>query len=501
MTLSLLFLARRANKCVPPPVTFSNDFEAPIVKGTIDPASPFTALSSGETWGAVYYEGGTYYLYCGLAAAIGVRTSADGKTWGERTEVLARSAADAWDYTNCYCPTVWKEGATYYMLYGGYSADSTTKVGLATSASPTEGWTRYEGNPVYDNQIWSHSGAEPWGLIKIGATYHLWVNNYGGSGLAPNGVGERQTGLVTSTDLIHWTADPSNPIYVGQRYCPCIWHQGRYYYMLVTHQITGVDYANLEIYRSLDPRFLPDRRRFLGSALYTPQDATTADGGDLDTPLPVMTGPEMEYLDDPLPIYYAVQSQAGAWKMGLFHLPMASIADGALLADTFTATHTPSAAWSLSTDAAKVGAQSLKCAVTAANENYRVGVGKVRGSIAFWLRQETGMTTTFYGYGDGKTEAIVFQTLASRKWQYKDGATATAGTTIRTAGAWYHVEITFDCAAGIWGYETTTADGTAFESRAGLAMSADVDSIAEFYVYRPATRAQIMYLDYLRIPA
>jgi len=141
----------------------------------------------------------------------------------------------------------WKENGVWYMLYRYGGPD---KIGLANSTDGSH-WTRYEGNPVIN----VGSFCDPWGLIKVGSTYYLWVNDgFGGSG--------RGAELTTSTDLIHWTWD-TNAIFAGGRYCVFPFKYGAYYYMLVPHYTTG-SYGEIELYRCTSPTFYASQREYLG---------------------------------------------------------------------------------------------------------------------------------------------------------------------------------------------------------------------------------------------
>ena len=122
------------------------------------------------------------------------RSSTDGLTWGTESNVI-----DAGLGNYVEVASAWKEGSVWYMLYRSNEWGGSKAIGLATSTDGTT-WTKEATNPVITNAdigAWCKGDIDPWGIIKVGSTYYLWVND----------VNEipRQSGLMTSTDLIIWT--------------------------------------------------------------------------------------------------------------------------------------------------------------------------------------------------------------------------------------------------------------------------------------------------------
>jgi hypothetical protein len=211
-----------------------------------------TLNGSQNGFASVFYDSGVYHLYCSWGSILHF-TSSDGKTgW------VADPLNPVLSGNNEGVPMVWKEGGVWYMLYRYGGPD---KIGLANSTDASH-WTRYEGNPVLTGTIgqWDDPAysMDPWGIMKIGSTYYLWYNTIGSSG----GLG-RCSGLATSTDLMHWTKDPNNPIFTGGRYCIFPFKYGGYYYMLVPHY-TYSDYGETELYRDVNPTFYLSSREYLG---------------------------------------------------------------------------------------------------------------------------------------------------------------------------------------------------------------------------------------------
>jgi hypothetical protein len=499
-------------------IVMYDDFESPVAKGIIDASTPFAALQYGETFGSVYREGGEYYLFTSYSSGVYVRNSTDGATWGASKAVLSHGTINAWDSSKIYCPIVWKEGRTYYMIYGGYDSTGVTKVGLATSANVEGPYEKDPANPVYDNAYpsnWSYRGAEPWGIQKINETYYLWVNNFGGTGTPPNGTGERQLGLVTSRDLRHWTPDPANPIFIGQRFCPFPFKIGDTYYLIVTHQYQGSNYAVLELYRCQDPRFYPDERQFLGIIMSTPRDSLTGYGGDLDTPALISTDLSFDVIDDPIPIYYSVASQWDIWKMGKFHLSQSALSDGKLFPDSYKhsshylyefpfnysyySTFEPQTAFSLSTDTARDGSHALKIAVTPSNEYYRVFINRAVANVGFWVKETDASRLILYGYSDRDDESLNFQLCSNGKIQYRDGLILNSGSYVRSNNEWYRIDISFDITANTWGYQLRDVSGTVLENTTNLALTSQPSQIAALVFYRTYSPHGTLYLDSLEV--
>jgi hypothetical protein len=220
-----------------------------------------TLNGSKNGFASVFYDSGVYHLFCSWGSVLHF-TSSDGKTgW------VADPLNPVLSGNNEGVPMVWKDpNGTWYMLYRYGGPD---KIGLANSIDASH-WTRYEGNPVIN----VGSFCDPWGVIKVGSTYYLWVNDgFGGSG--------RGAELATSTDLIHWTFD-TNAIFAGGRFCVFPFKYGDYYYMLVPRYTTS-PYGEIELYRDTNPTFYESSRVFLG-VIIKPGQAGTWDDHRFDTP-------------------------------------------------------------------------------------------------------------------------------------------------------------------------------------------------------------------------
>ena len=219
-----------------------------------------TLNGSRNGFASVFYDSGVYHLYCSWGSVLHF-TSSDGKT-GWTADPLNPMLTG----NNEGVPMVWKEGSVWYMLYRYGGPD---KIGLANSTDASH-WTRYEGNPVINVP----GTYDPWGVIKVGSTYYLWINDgFGGNG--------RGAELATSTDLIHWTMDP-NAIFAGGRYCVFPFKYGSYYYMLVPYY-HAFPYSQIELYRCTSPTFYANQREYLGIVI-NPGSAGSWDQYRQDTP-------------------------------------------------------------------------------------------------------------------------------------------------------------------------------------------------------------------------
>ena len=166
---------------------------------------------------SIWKEGDTYYAYyhgwkSTTQAQIGLATSTDGITWTKHgsNPVLAFGTAGQWDDYNVGNPVVWKEGSTWYMLYGG-AADAAGNqcVGLATSSDGIS-WTRSGSNPVMSpaGAGWEVSVTVPGtSITKEDSTYYLYY-----TGGIRGSLVSMKIGLATSTDLITWTKSGNNPL-------------------------------------------------------------------------------------------------------------------------------------------------------------------------------------------------------------------------------------------------------------------------------------------------
>jgi beta-1,2-mannobiose phosphorylase / 1,2-beta-oligomannan phosphorylase len=154
----------------------------------------------------VVKSGDTYYLYgedeTENKTVIHLLTSTDGVKWTPRGNVLEKTADSDWEGGWVGTPLAWREPKQWYMLYeGGPPGD----IGLATSPDGIR-WHKSRENPVLTNAAkgaWDDAVVGPSSILNRNGRYYL---------LYIGGGPQFRDGLAVSTDLVHWTRYPRNPI-------------------------------------------------------------------------------------------------------------------------------------------------------------------------------------------------------------------------------------------------------------------------------------------------
>lgn len=267
------------------------------------------------TWASALKVDNTYHMYYSYRHArdklkIGHAKSNDGKAWTKDREnnPALVGTPEEWDADQVWCPFVWKEADTWYMLYAG-SSSSVKAIGLATSSDGTS-WTKEGTNPVLEGTVgeWDENDAENWGVIKIGSTYYLFYDTV---------KGERKVGIATSTNLTSWSKDANNPILTGGRFCSDVFKYRGHYYLLVSHYTFWTNYAVFELYRDSNPTFYSADRTYLGAVLGHAADTTAWDYHDCDTPFVLTTDiTRSAFVNGELWVYYGGEKD-GLWREGL----------------------------------------------------------------------------------------------------------------------------------------------------------------------------------------
>jgi len=260
--------------------------------------------------GSVYHY---YYAYGNIPWHIGHSTSNDGITWtpDAANPVLSAGGAGTWDSYDVWCPMVWKEGNTWYMLYVGRKASVYyIAMGLATSTDGTI-WTKDPANPVLTGGAgqWDENDIESFGLIKVDSTYYCFYDTL-------NHRTPRMMGVATSTDLHTWTKDPANPTFYSEDvaeyngyFCAAVYKSGNYYYFIVTHRHDPI--TTFEIFRDTSPTFHVGTREFLGEII-SKGTVGQWDAGGVDTPWVMHDDINMDLTGATPKIYYSGVDGAGA---------------------------------------------------------------------------------------------------------------------------------------------------------------------------------------------
>jgi hypothetical protein len=217
---------------------------------------------------AYYY---IYYVkpYAGVGRKVYRMRSNDGKTnWKDdpASAVLGGKAGTKYD-GGTTCPTVWKESGCYHMIFSGEcSKDRKYRAFYATSKDGVSWIVQNDDKPIINTGgrfQWDNMNAEPTGLIKVGSIYYCWYNN-----IDCRSAANRQMGLATSTDLLHWTKDPKNPIFgaKGSRpsdfgiFCPSPMKYNNKYYLFACHFVENCAHSVINLYKCDKPTFYPADR-------------------------------------------------------------------------------------------------------------------------------------------------------------------------------------------------------------------------------------------------
>jgi hypothetical protein len=211
---------------------------------------------------------------------------------------------------------VWKEGATYHMIYTGYNG-SAYQVGYAYSSDGIN-WTKHASNPVFNDPTWANNETENWGVMKVGTEYLMWYSDFG----------VRRSGLAVSSDLVNWTAYTADPIFDTSgvpsdkrynQYCPFSFKYDGTYYVLVPSYDNTSNYSSFYMYSCPNPYFAEADRHLVRIAHEVGTNGQW-DDHDSDTPFVLTLDIERTVLyNDDLYCFYAGEGGANLWKVGLHY--------------------------------------------------------------------------------------------------------------------------------------------------------------------------------------
>lgn len=177
------------------------------------PAGSWEEISA-DCFTVGYYENKYWLWYVGtprsLNCQIGLATSPDGLTWTRHPDnpILRLGPPGSWDSSILICQHILYDEAErlYKMWYVGGTSAGVFGIGYATSTDGVR-WTKYAGNPVLaTTEPWEGTLIEGQTLLKRNGRYEMW---YGGLAV---GSDISYIGFATSTDGIHWTKHPGNPV-------------------------------------------------------------------------------------------------------------------------------------------------------------------------------------------------------------------------------------------------------------------------------------------------
>ncbi|MHA2302894.1 MAG: LamG-like jellyroll fold domain-containing protein, partial [Candidatus Thorarchaeota archaeon] len=153
-------------------------------------------------------QGGATHIRCYSS------TTFDSQSWTDEGDVLEDSPS-GWDSWGVSSPVVWKEGATWHMLYEGSDTDwSTAEIGHATSSSPTSGWSKDGANPIFepsDSVYFSGTAVVPDDIIVESDAYLICFHGKNSAGDYLSGLAKGTSG--GSPSIYNWVENTHTPIF------------------------------------------------------------------------------------------------------------------------------------------------------------------------------------------------------------------------------------------------------------------------------------------------
>ena len=114
---------------------------------------PSDIIKVGDLYHVWYTKGAQN---SGYDATIWYATSADGHTWTEQGEALARGPQGSWSEQSVFTPNILVARGRYWLFYTGVPKPffnqgpriTKTAIGVAVSDSPSGPWNTFQGNPI-----------------------------------------------------------------------------------------------------------------------------------------------------------------------------------------------------------------------------------------------------------------------------------------------------------------------------------------------------------------
>lgn len=163
----------------------------------------------GPTWYIVYEGADCDGRWPG---DIGLASSPDGIRWTkDPANPILQHQEDGWERVNIGTPSLWKEGAMWYLFYHGYDG---TDVRIGVAVGPDlQHLTRYQGNPVLSTGslvgAWDAGTVGKRSIRKEEGFYYMVFE---GSTDKPFDSARWSSGIARSADLLHWEKWPGNPV-------------------------------------------------------------------------------------------------------------------------------------------------------------------------------------------------------------------------------------------------------------------------------------------------
>jgi len=304
-------------------------------------ANPLLPLGKRDYWDSVYatwasiIHDGVYWrmYYSGKDKLgylrIGLSFSEDGLNWTKHRSnpILDVGPAGAWDALHVYCPIVWKEKASWKMIFTGCDSRNNMhfQVGLAESQDGIS-WTKFKGNPVFNsrnswdlNRFQKHE-TEGWGLLINHSRYYLFYN--------PVTRLPRQVGVASSQDLISWESLFPHPIVPTEgfpwelgymKYCAWPFKFGKYTYLLASVSDAIYTKSKIGLWRLVGSLPSVEGIEFLGYILGTAAEWCKR---EVDTPFLVS-----DVSSGRLLCYYGGRSIRNEWAEGVALIDMEELVE------------------------------------------------------------------------------------------------------------------------------------------------------------------------------
>lgn len=130
----------------------------------------------------------------------------DQRVWDKSLNNPVISPTSGWRSQWTAWPSLFYEDETYYTFFSG-SDGSTVQIGLETSTDLSS-WTAESSNPVLttgSSGAWDDTQVRNPAVWNESGTYHMVYEGFDGT--------DRGFGIATSSDLVSWTKDTSNPVF------------------------------------------------------------------------------------------------------------------------------------------------------------------------------------------------------------------------------------------------------------------------------------------------